>query len=766
VLRNGTARLSATVLPGDAAISSVTVNLTLLGGTSVSLVQSNNTTTYTNSIVIPATIAASNPNLTVTVTDTSALTGSAGISLAINTSTEVWTGGGANQNWSTNPNWLSGFAPGYVGDGLVFAGSAGLTPNMDNNYSVTGLAFSNNASSFNLGTANSSTLTVTANGVVNNSANAQTVNVPVVFSANAAVNAAAGDLTLGQTVDTGGGALAVSGAHNTTITGDVSNASDLNKGGSGALTVNGTGLLGGATTISGGTLNVAGVISNTTLSTVGSVTGNSVLNIAGGNFQAAYAPAAIYNSSLQVSTVAGANGDIQMSSGTLGVVQQLAIGAASYGAYSQSGGDTTIGGFIALGGTAGGGVFNQSGGTVKMTNAPATLGYSATTSKAVMNLSGNAVFTMTGTGNGLWPGEVGTGVLNLSGNASLTITNDGIILGKGNAASSGTANLLGGVATVNSVSKGTGAGTLNFNGGTLQANASAATFVGGLNGAYVYGGGAMINDGGFAITIPQPLLAPAGSGVVSIPVTSGGSGYIDTPVVTITNISATGSGATAVANVSGGAIVSITVTCPGSGYSSGDVLGVDLAGGGGSGAVIGTPVLGVNTGGGLTKLGTGTLTLSGANTYTGDTTVSTGILALSQPALNTNSTVTVASGAVLELDFAVTNSVAGLVLNGIAQAPGIYNSTTGAPYITGTGSLLVPSNVGPSGPGYITNSISGNTLSLSWPAGQGWVLQVQTNNLSTGLGTNWVDVPNSTSFSSTNITVDPAMPTMFYRLKY
>jgi hypothetical protein len=108
--------------------------------------------------------------------------------------------------------------------------------------------------------------------------------------------------------------------------------------------------------------------------------------------------------------------------------------------------------------------------------------------------------------------------------------------------------------------------------------------------------------------------------------------------------------------------------------------------------------------------------------------------------------------------------VAGLVLNGVSQAPGIYNSTTGSPYITGAGSLLVPSSVGPAMP-YLTNSISGKTLTLSWPAGQGWVLQVQTNNLSKGLGTNWVDVPGSSSMSSTNITVDPAMPTTFYRLK-
>jgi len=65
----------------------------------------------------------------------------------------------------------------------------------------------------------------------------------------------------------------------------------------------------------------------------------------------------------------------------------------------------------------------------------------------------------------------------------------------------------------------------------------------------------------------------------------------------------------------------------------------------------------------------------------------------------------------------------------------------------------------------ITSSVSGNTLTLSWPAGQGWVLQMQTNSLTAGLGTNWVDVPGSTGISSTNITMDPSKPTVFYRLK-
>ena len=46
--------------------------------------------------------------------------------------------------WSANADWASGYAPGSVGDAIIFAGFVGTSPNMDANYSITGLSFSNN----------------------------------------------------------------------------------------------------------------------------------------------------------------------------------------------------------------------------------------------------------------------------------------------------------------------------------------------------------------------------------------------------------------------------------------------------------------------------------------------------------------------------------------------------------------------------------------------------------------------------------------------
>jgi hypothetical protein len=61
---------------------------------------------------------------------------------------------------------------------------------------------------------------------------------------------------------------------------------------------------------------------------------------------------------------------------------------------------------------------------------------------------------------------------------------------------------------------------------------------------------------------------------------------------------------------------------------------------------------------------------------------------------------------------------------------------------------------------------SGTTLALSWPATHlGWTLQAQTNSLSVGLGTNWVDVTGTASVTSTNMPIIPTNPTVFYRLR-
>jgi autotransporter-associated beta strand protein len=175
----------------------------------------------------------------------------------------------------------------------------------------------------------------------------------------------------------------------------------------------------------------------------------------------------------------------------------------------------------------------------------------------------------------------------------------------------------------------------------------------------------------------------------------------------------------------------------------------------------------VTTDGGLTKLGAGTLTLTNASTYNGNTTVSNGTLVLQHATLDTNSTVTVAGGAFLQLDFAATNAVAALVLNGVSQPGGVYDSITGSPYITGTGVLLVPST-GPVIPPFGTNltySATSSNITLRWPSNYtGAYLQVQTNLLNKGLSTNWTTIAGSQTTNAYTLPLTKTDPTVFFRM--
>lgn len=94
----------------------------------------------------------------------------------------------------------------------------------------------------------------------------------------------------------------------------------------------------------------------------------------------------------------------------------------------------------------------------------------------------------------------------------------------------------------------------------------------------------------------------------------------------------------------------------------------------------------------VVKDGAGKWILSGANTYTGSTTVNGGTLSLSSAFLDNQSTVSIASGAKVHLNFTGNDIIGNLEINGSGPLPaGIYNSShaTYGSYFTGTGSLLV-----------------------------------------------------------------------------
>jgi len=781
VVRGQNVTITATIVPGAGMInpsSGVMVNLTQLGGSATySLIQSNSSNLYTNTFSpVPAAASPGSLVFTATVADSTPLFSSGNGTLVVSTASDIWTGL-ASGNWSDNGDWVNfagDYAPGLVGDTLIFAGTSGLSPNMDQAYSITSLTFSNNAGSFNIGTSGNP-LTITAGGVTNLSANAETLNLPVnLTSMPQTLNAANGNLTLSQNIDNGGNELTVTdGGHTTEVDGVITDSGGLTKSGPGTLILTAGNSYTGNTVINGGTLLVTnsgainygggGPTANVGEIIVGNAPGNSVLNMSGGDVYATDTTAP----SLAIGNVAGASGFLQLSSGTLYVSSELHIGQATnaYGAFDLTGGNVTALSWFVVGGAFGNsaseGVFNMSGGNLTDNADQLSIGNIAG-AVGVANISGGTISSTAGS----HVGERGTGTLNVSGSADVNFTGGTLGFGLNSTATgAGTINLLGGTVTANNVANfGTGTAQLNFNGGELQAAEANAGFIAGLNGATIYSGGAIIDDGGNAITSTQALLAPTGNGVSSIPVNAGGASYLDTPVVNVSG--GGGSGASAVANVSGGAVTSITVVCPGTGYTSAPT--VTLYGGGYStAATLGTATLAPNVGGGLTKQNSGTLTLAGANTYTGNTTVNGGTLELVQATLPRNATVNIAGGAVLQLDFSVTNAVTNLVLNGTTEPLGVYNSTTGSPYITGAGSLQVVAPVViASNPTNITFTVvSLASFKLSWPADHlGWI--VQSNSVSLAVAADWQDILSTASGTNYLVNVNPAQPNVFYRLRH
>jgi autotransporter-associated beta strand protein len=314
--------------------------------------------------------------------------------------------------------------------------------------------------------------------------------------------------------------------------------------------------------------------------------------------------------------------------------------SADTGVITQSGGSFNqntgqpflLGGFNTAGGV---GVFNLDAGTMSV-NAPMSVGWDTNTSgRGEFNLNGGSAtateFDFRGTT---------TGVLNLlSGTLSVATIQAQPSWGYNDA---------------------NAAGSVNFNGGTLQAAQNGASLINlqtaaTQNNVFICGGGATIDTNGNNVTLANGLNAPVGNGVSGIALVNGGSGYNGEPYVQITG--GGGSGATARAPINlNGTITGIVVTNPGTGYTG--APSVALVGGTNSGgtttaATLGTVSTAANACGSLTKSGAGTLTLAATNSIIGNTTINAGVLDLTKGmlygGLNSGATLTVGPGATLQL---------------------------------------------------------------------------------------------------------------------
>lgn len=836
--RGQSTTLTVTVTPGTYPISSVTVNLTPIGGSSVSLVQSNSTTVYTNTVTVGASVSAGNTLLTATATDNQGNIGTGNIALTILPAATTWNGGSTtDNNWSDAANWVDGVLP-LGGDAVTFEGTSRLTPVMDSSYTLSSVTFNSTAGDFEVTNAPGAVLTLDGAGVTNSSASPEAINTPIVMDTAQTVNAANGNIAFGGNIS-GGTSLTLVGSH--------------------ALALSGTNTFGGGTVVSAGTVIIANnsALGSGTLA----LNGGSISNSAGASYSV--------GNSVTISGAANVGigpGDTFTLSGLIsGNANLTETGGGRLvlnNANNNSGGVTVQSGTVVVGN-------NSALGSGLLTLGNASISNSAGTSYSVanpVNLAG-AASVIVGTGDTFTMSGLITnsGSLTLTGSGTLSIPgNNANSYSGGTALNPGTELILG-----NTSISPLGSGTLTLAGGTL-ADAGAAPITISNNMVAVtntisYLNPTAYNGNGLA-------LAGNLSGAGSIVVNGSGTTY-DSFLLEGANSGFTG---TFTVNASGFqrfAFVGSAAGSPNAAFvfnAAGDdeqkvILGADetniiefgsLSGAGWirndsspSLAIIRVGDLNTSTmfsgifnqapGSGtigLLKTGTGTFTMTnggsaftGANSadFSGPSEVAAGELLVSIE--NQCGSLQVDDGATFGIwnftgsglyaqasSLAVgTNSGATLLFTNLdssssfgemvvgyftnngtctVKIPDTNNIATGNSYTlitygayasSGAGSFVLSS---PYVQGYLVNDVpdgelnlvvtnltsppsmmpikfsaSGGNLSLSWAA-SGWYLQAQTNSLSKGLGTNWVDVPGSSSESSVVLPINPANPTVFYRL--
>lgn len=491
--RGNSTLLTVNVTPGTFPTSTglaVTADLSLIGGISTQQFYDDNThgdvTPGDNVFSFDATVATGTSigakSLSTVISDAQLRTNTAAIiSVTVSGATRAWAGSGADDNWSTGINWSGGIAPISPEDSVTFTGSTRLTPALDSSATVPGLTFDSGASSFTLGATGGSTLTLNGGtGVTNNSANTQSVNIPIILGSAQNFNAAgAGTLTIANTVNNGGNLLSGDGANNSSFNGAISGGGGVTKVGTGTMTLSGGNSYGGVTTVNAGTLAVSG--------------GSAIPDA----------------SAVVVANVAGAT----LSVGANETVGSLTGGGATGGTVALGANDLTVGGTTTYSGaiTGTGKLVKSGAGTLTLNNAGA-IGSSFTTrvegGTVDFNRGGGTLVGIIGSGNTL---ELAGGTLQMS--ASLQ-ANFGVTFNAINVVSDSTFSFNRNSAGTSSQSPVITA-PLNFTGNAnlgfsynAQITGGTSSFSGATN---TLQGDATLTLGSFGITITGPIVESGGS---------------------------------------------------------------------------------------------------------------------------------------------------------------------------------------------------------------------------------------------------------------
>ena len=371
--------------------------------------------------------------------------------------------------------------------------------------------------------------------------------------------------------------------------------------------------------------------------------------------------------------------------------------------------------YIGWAGTGGGGVgtFYQTAGTMTV-NAGRNFNVGmGGLGSGTYNLLGGSV-TNSGT---TWLGNGGAGGGTAAFNMNGGVFNAGVFNANGTASTSAI-NLNGGTLRINALTLNATANanvSVNFNGGTLQAGASSTNFLGGLAAgrALIYSGGAIIDSQANSISINENLQNAVGSGISSVAVTPGPESFVTPPIVTFSGGGGVTTPASGYATLdNNGLVTGIVVTNPGQ-YA--DPSGVTATIAGSTSAL--TPVSTLNNLGGLTKQGSGILTLNGTNTYAGPTLVLAGTLdaATSASLLTGTSNVSVASGATIALGVGGVSGFTNAQIDALLSSGNVSNGASLGLDTTG-GNYSYTNDLGAYGSAsFGLVKLGANTLTLSPP---------------------------------------------------
>ena len=634
-----------------------------------------------------------------------------------------WVGTTTNGFWSSPANWAGGQVP-VAGDQLIFDGQTGLsnTNDLTAHTQFSGIFFNSTAGAFTL---NSNAVDLLS-GVVNLSANTQTLNLPLVLAAsNLLFNTVNGSVVVNGAISETNGSfgLAKSGAYTLTLAGPntYTGGTILNGGTLSVGAISDSGVSGistsGMLTFNGGALQYTGAGAGSTLRSITNIgiasidvmssTGQLTLGgvISGGN--------GLLKSGAGTLVLSGANtyaGGTTISNGTLAISADNNLGAAS-GPLTFGGGTLESTNNFALNRTRDV-TLNSSGGTFRVdTNSTLTMG-STVGGAGALTKSGAGMLVLSNAANNYSGGTIINGGTLALGTDSGSSENSGALGGGSVAVSGGSQLRLGGGATttnsigndialnagliyaVDGVQHLTGALAVNSGGGTLSAQAGTKDLF--LDGVVSGSGALTVYDTGTLTGSGHGLVRFANnnntySGLLTI-TNAGNNGAVsvDAPnalqSATVNDLSGYGNslvfyqanaGATNVILGALGGTANIILQTWNT-TSGGDPLvtggAVTLTVGGNSNSTTYSGAFGGS--GALVKTGTGTMTLAGANANSGGVTISNGTLQLSggNNRLFTNGAVTVAGGTLNLGGFTQTNvntfTIFGVLTNGTVAKSG------------------------------------------------------------------------------------------------